>query len=187
MALASHALEPAQEAVCPGCRMALRGQLFRAWWAPAPTRAFGSERALEGDAVCFFHPRNRAALTCDICGRFLCTICDLPVGSRHLCPVCLSNGLGQQKLPEIVPRRVVWSRWSLWVGLLPLLLGLFFWPFMIVTGPSAVALALIGWKRPGSLVHGPQRWAAVTGIILGLVQLMVWFGFITMIAGARPK
>jgi len=95
-ALPPHALDAAKEELCPGCRVPLRGQLFPAWWTP-PSSPATSERALEGEAVCFFHPSNRAALPCDVCGRFLCTICDLPMGSRHLCPVCLSNGLGKEK------------------------------------------------------------------------------------------
>jgi hypothetical protein len=142
----------------------------------------GSEHAVEGDAVCFFHAKNRASLACDACGRFVCSICDLAIGSRHLCPVCLSRGLGRDKLPEIVPRRVLWSKTAFWIGLLPLLLGVFLWPFFIITGVTAVIVALIGWKRPGSLIRGRQRWAAVTGIVLGVAQLAVWIGVIALIA-----
>jgi len=116
-ALGPYGLDAAQEGVCPGCRAPLRGQVFRAWWTPAEAPVI-RDRAMEGEAVCFFHPVNRAVLACDSCGRFLCTICDLPVGARHLCPVCLSKGLGKEKLPEIVPRRFLWARAALVLGLL---------------------------------------------------------------------
>jgi len=131
--------------------------------------------------VCFFHPSNRAARPCDSCGRFLCSICDLPVGSRHLCPVCLSKGLGKEKLPELIPRRMLWSRTALWLGVLPLLLSIVIWPFLIVSGGAAVIIALAGWNRPGSLVRGRQRWAAVVGLLLGLLQLGIWTGVIFLI------
>jgi hypothetical protein len=181
--LGPYGLDPAQEAFCPGCRAALRGQVFPAWWTPT-TVAPVLQRAMDGEAVCFFHPANRAVLPCDACGRFVCTICDLHVGSRHLCPVCLSKGLSNEKLEEIVPRRFIWSRTAFWLGLLPLLFSIALWPIIFATGGTAVIIALIGWKRPGSLVRGRQRWAAILGILLGLLQVGVWCGFIFLIAFA---
>jgi hypothetical protein len=183
-ALGPYGLDAAQEVACPACHTTLRGQVFPAWRTPPPSGAPRFERALEGEAVCFFHPANRAALPCDSCGRFLCTICDLPVGSRHLCPVCLSKGLGKEKLPEIVPRRFLWSRTALLLGFIPILLSIVLWPVLLITGGSAVIVALAGWKRPGSLVRGPQRWAAICGIVLGVIQLAIWVGFIFLIAYA---
>jgi hypothetical protein len=180
-ALGPYGLDAAQEAVCPGCRAGLRGQVFRAWWTP-PKEEPRFDRALEGEAVCFFHPQNRALLACDACGRFVCSICDLPVGSRHLCPVCLSKGLGKEKLPEIVPRRFLWSRAALFFGVVPFLLAFMLWPVLFISGGTAVILALVGWKRPGSLVRGRSRWAAIVGLVLGLLQLGVWCGIIFLIA-----
>ena len=185
--LGPYGLDTAQEAVCPGCQAALRGQVFQAWWTPPATGAPSFQRAMDGEAVCFFHPANRAVLPCDVCGRFVCTICDLPVGSRHLCPVCLSKGLGKEKLQEIVPQRFLWSRTAFWLGLVPLLLSIALWPVLFITGGTAVIVALIGWKRPGSLVRGRQRWAAILGIVLGLIQVGVWFGFIFLIAFASRQ
>ncbi|MDR3401795.1 MAG: hypothetical protein P4L99_04775 [Chthoniobacter sp.] len=183
-ALGPYGLDAAQEAVCPGCRVGLRGQVFRAWSAPPSNGLSTFERAMEGEAVCFFHPANRAVLPCDACGRFLCSICDLPVGSRHLCPVCLSAGLGKEKLPEIIPRRFLWSRTALWLGLGPLILSMALWPVLLISGMGAIIIALVGWSRPGSIVRGRQRWAAVVGIVLGLAQLAVWVGVIFLISYA---
>ncbi len=182
-ALGSYGLDAVQEAACPGCHVHMRGQVFPAWSKPV-SNVPRFERAMEGEAVCFFHPANRAVLPCETCGRFLCTVCDLQVGSRHLCPVCLSKGLGKEKLQEIVPRRSLWRRAAFILGLVPLVLSIMLWPVLFVSGGTAVIVALIGWKRPGSLVRGPQRWAAVLGIVLGLLQLGVWFGFIFLIAFA---
>jgi len=143
------------------------------------------DRALEGEAACFFHPANRAVLPCDSCGRFLCTICDLPVGSRHLCPVCLSKGLGKEKLPEIVPRRFLWARSSLVLGLLPLIFMV--WPVWFISGGTAVILAIVSLRRPGSLVRGSQRWAAILGMLLGVIQVVAWVGVIFLISYASSR
>ena len=186
-ALPPHALDAMQEQMCPGCRMALRGRIFPAWSAPAPGASAVSERALEGEAVCFFHPANRAALPCDVCGRFICSLCDLPVGSRHLCPVCLGKGLGKEKLPEIIPRRFLWAGAAFWIGLLPIVFFFVLWPVTIICGPAAIVLALMGWKRPGSLVRGQQHGSAVLGILFGLVQLGVWISAIALFAAARSR
>ena len=179
-ALGPDGLDDAQEATCPSCHVGLRGQVFRAWWTPTSLGAPSFERAMDGEAVCFFHPANRAALPCDSCGRFLCTVCDMPVGSRHLCPVCLSKGLGKEKLPEIIPRRFLWSRTSLLLGVFPILLAIFLWPVLFVTGGTAMIVALVGWKRPGSLVFGRQRWGAIAGLVLGLIQVAGWVGIIML-------
>ena len=186
-ALDPEALAGPLEATCPGCRAGISGQLFPAWHQPQSVPVSVSERALDGEAVCFFHPENRAALSCDRCGRFLCAICDLPVGSRHLCPACLSSGLGSEKLPEVVPWRFLWSRSAFWLGLIPLCASVPFWPVLIVTGPAAIIVALLGWKRAGSIPRGQQRGMAWMGIVLGWVQLAVWFGFIALIVGARSR
>lgn len=182
-------LDPAEwghwrEASCPRCRTTLHGAIFPAWSRPDSQPAGTSDRAAEGEAVCFFHPANRAALTCDRCGRFLCAICDMPVGARHLCPSCLSSGIGQEKLPEIVPWRFLWAPCAFWLGVGPTILALFMWPMLVVTGATAILVALIGWKRPGSLPRGRQRGLAIAGLVFGLVQVALWFGLIALIVSA---
>lgn len=183
-ALGPYGLDATQEAACPACRVKLRGQLFRAWWMPpAAVSTVKSTPAMDGEAVCFFHPTNRAVLPCDSCGRFLCSVCDLPVGSRHLCPVCLSKGMGKEKLTEIIPRRFLWNRMAFAIGLLPLCgLFIFLWPVLFASGGVTVIAALIGWGRPGSLVRGKQRWAAIFAIIFGLLQIGICVGFFYFIS-----
>jgi hypothetical protein len=153
---------------CPACRSQLCAAFFPAFDQPPLTISTASgERALEGEAACFFHPEKRAALACDACGRFLCELCDLPLGARHVCPTCLASGAA----PELVTHRTCWSQTALIVGFLPLLIGWIVWPFVIVSGLVAIFLALWAWNKPGSLVNGPRRWAAVAGLIGGLLQI----------------
>jgi hypothetical protein len=185
--LLPQALDGAKDERCPQCAAELRGRLFPAWWVEENGAVTTSEPALPGEAVCFFHPSNRAALPCDLCGRFLCTICDLPIGARHLCPVCLSHGLGKEKLPEVIPRRFLWSWASFWLGVVPLLAVVVAWPVMFVTGALGILTALVGWNRPGSLVRGHQHWAAVVGVLLGLSQIVISVGVFYILFAARPR
>jgi hypothetical protein len=162
---------------CPACRSRLSATFFPALTAPpdAVTTASG-ERALEGEAVCFFHPEKRAELSCQRCGRFLCALCDVPFGGKHLCPSCLDS----TKLPELLGRRLVWGHLAMLVGILPLI-GLItcfpLWFMGMATGPAAIFIALWGWKKPPSIVHGYRRGFAILGIIGGVLQLAIVGGF----------
>jgi hypothetical protein len=182
--VAPDALTRENETACPQCRAVLSGGLFPAFWNPEPVAQSLADHAGDGEAVCFFHPENRAALSCDRCGRFICAVCDMPLGTRHLCPTCLSSGLGGEKLPELVVSRFVWSQTALLIGLLPLLVFPLVWPGLIVTGPAAIFCALFGWKRPGSLPRGRRHWLAVLGLVCGLLQLTIWFGFLFLLSNS---
>jgi hypothetical protein len=177
------ALDPASaaggaEVACAACRSRLTVRLFPAFTNPPDgvTAATG-EHAIEGEAACFFHPEKRAAISCDRCGRFLCALCDVPFGGKHLCPLCLDAS----KLPDLVNRRVVWGQVAGVVGLLPVLLVPLcfpFWFLVFITGPGAIILALWKWNAEGSLVYGRRRGMAIAGIIGGLLQLAAVAGFV---------
>ena len=184
------ALEPdvftaGRAAFCPHCRGELHGATFPALWKSHAEPAGHAQRADEGEAVCFFHPENRAALSCERCGRFICPVCEFSIGSRRICPSCLSSGLTGEKLPELIPWRFIWSDAALFFGILPLFLGLFVWPFIIISGAAAIFLALFGWKRPGSLPRGRRRWAAITAIVGGVLQIVIWFTIVILLYTSR--
>ena len=177
-ALAPYTLGTHLRSRCPRCGCELHGTVFPAFWKSPADLAVRAQTAGEGEAVCFFHPENRAALSCERCGRFICTVCDFTLGSRHICPSCLSSGLTGEKLPELIPWRFIWSDAALFVGVVPLLLGIFLWPFIVGSGAAAIFLALFGWKRPGSLPRGKRHWAAIVGMIGGLLQIAIWVGMV---------
>lgn len=180
------ALDPAaatagEEVTCVACRSGLTVRLFPAFTTPPEgvSTATG-EHAVEGEAACFFHPEKRAAIACERCGRFLCALCDVPFGGKHLCPLCLDAS----KLPELITQRVVWSHVAAIVGVAPLLLlPMCFplWFFGFVTGPAAIFLALWKWNAPGSLVYGRRRGMSIAGLVGGLLQLAGIIGFIWFI------
>lgn len=64
-----------------------------------------------------------------------------------------------------------WSMTALLLGILPLLVAIMIWPLLIFTGLIAIFVALWGWRKPGSLVRGPRRAAAIVGLFGGLLQV----------------
>jgi hypothetical protein len=158
---------PGQWVACPACRSQLSVTILPALANPPNlvTTSSGT-RAVEGEAVCFFHPEKTAAVACERCGRFLCALCDVPFGGKHLCPSCLDSS----KMPELVAHRFIWGHMAMLMGIVPLVLFCSIW-FWVVTGPAAIFVALWGWKRSPSLVHGPRTGLATIGIIGGLLQI----------------
>lgn len=170
------------DTACPQCRGILRAAVFPAFYRDAASAVPGlADRAGEGEAVCFFHAENRAERTCDRCGRFICHVCDMPVGARRICPSCLSGALETEKESELVAWRFLWSESALLFGIVPLFLGIMIWPFIVLTGITAIVLGIYARRKAGSVPRGPRRWMAVLGIIGGLLQILIWMGILGLI------
>jgi hypothetical protein len=146
---------------------------FAALAFPDEARIDRAEGAQIGEAVCFFHPEKKAAISCQQCGRFICTLCDLPMGSRHLCPSCVEGGMTSEKVPEMVNRRFIWGGAALSLGWLPILFGSFLFLGYFATGPGAIITGIYAFKKPGSVVRGRRPVAAVFGILGGVIQLLL--------------
>jgi len=104
--------------------------------------------AVESEASCFYHPQSRAAVPCEECGRFLCSLCDLEVEGRHICPVCFQAGVKTRKIATVETRRTMYDSIALALATLPALL---FWPALI-SAPAALWMVVRRWNAPGSLL-----------------------------------
>src|SRR5215204_468204 len=129
---------PSSEVECSACRSHLTVCLFPAFLSPPPgVSTETGAKAGEGEAVCFFHPEKRAECTCEKCGRFVCALCDMPLGGRHLCPKCLDSS----KVAELMPSKFVGGYFAMLCGLvpvifLPVFLGCFY--VLPITGGAAI-------------------------------------------------
>src|SRR4051812_30892927 len=133
-----------QAGKCPACQTDFE---FRAFPALRAARSKAVARtAITDDAVCFFHAENTADAVCDSCGRFLCTVCAIDFTGKKLCPSCIA--LSKNTDTQAIDSRVLYGGIALSLALFPILL----WPFTVVTAPLALTFAIIGWRRPGSLV-----------------------------------
>ncbi len=165
-----------QPAGCQSCGAPIDAHVFPALGRPLAGATRAESVAGEGEANCFYHAANRAAAVCDACGRFLCALCDIELGGRHVCPACLSAGPESGRVGDLVSSRPVWGQIALLTALLPIL----FYPFLVVTAPAAVFLGVYGWSKPGSLVRrGKTR--HVLAIVIGLAEIAAIIAFAVVI------
>jgi hypothetical protein len=165
---------PALALVCPGCQREAGITFFPAFAQPSVVTGAAPEKiVVEGEASCFYHADKRAVIPCGACGRFLCALCDVVVGERHLCPGCIESGRARGRFVEFETSRTLWDSAALTLAAGPLLVCFY---ISIITAPAAIAVALVGWKKPGSIIPR-SRWRYWLAILLGVVEIAGWVIF----------
>jgi hypothetical protein len=166
---------------CPGCNTRTFARVFPALLRSKPQTASGESVTDAGQAACFYHPRKIAHVPCDACGRFICALCEVTLHGQHLCPACVDSGRRKGTLTTLESRRVLWDSIALSVAVLPIA-TIFFWWASIVTAPASIVLAIVGWRKPGSLAPR-SRVRFVAAVVFSLLVLAGWgvlFYFITV-------
>ncbi len=157
---------------CPVCRSTFRMLGFPAAFRKLDVGAGSASVLAEGESSCFYHSQKKAVLSCDGCGRFLCSLCDVELSGQHLCPGCLETGRKKGKLKQLQNHRVRYDTISLSLAVLPVLFLVTVW-FTVFTAPAAIFVALRYWKVPSSLLpHSKIRF--VVAILLAGCQLAGW-------------
>jgi hypothetical protein len=149
------------------------GAPFQAWVFPALLRGVGEEAepapAAEQEASCFYHASKKAVTVCDGCGVFLCGLCDVSMGGRHLCPRCLEKGGSKGKIRDLQRERFLYDDLALSLSVLPMLI----FYFTLLTAPIALYVAIRYWKAPGSLIPRTKV-RFVLAIVLATAQVAGW-------------
>jgi hypothetical protein len=162
--------------MCPNCQASLDIRCFPALYRSQPKLKVAELPLGDNDACCYEHSARKAASLCSNCGRFLCTLCEVPLGNQIFCPDCLSG----QKVPanedSLDTQRTKYDSIALALATWPLLL----FYFTVITAPLSFVMAIYAWKRPTSIVrHSRWRIFAALGIssleILGMVALIIFF------------
>ncbi len=158
---------------CEKCKQPLRVDVF-----PAVLRQTGGDNTGQDllrsgiEASCFYHPRKKAVIPCDLCGRFLCALCSIDFNGRQMCPQCLETGKTKRKIKNLEDQRICYDTIAWLVAFVPLF---FFW-FTIFTAPIVLFIVIRFWKSPLSIVPRSRiRFVAALG--LALIQLTGWTFF----------
>lgn len=161
---------------CPSCNTSLLVDVFPALFRTPTSGQSGEALSEQNEAGCFYHPNKKAVVLCEMCGRFLCALCDLELDGRHLCPSCIEKGKKNRKLKSLENHRLLYDNIALALAVYPLLM---FW-LTILTAPLAIFVAVRYWKSPSSILPRTKI-RYILAIVLAIMQIAGWIwlmGFI---------
>lgn len=147
---------------CPSCTNRLQICLW-----PVVRQKTSAATALSDQATCFFHPDKAYQACCQLCGRFVCALCDLQLGAEHVCPTCFERGRddsgAEAGKAEWRYRDVLYDSIAVTVGW-----GwIIFWPTIVAAIPAVIFLHVKYRKAPRSYLiprSGWRFWSAYVGL-----------------------
>jgi hypothetical protein len=163
--------------VCPFCEKALQ---IRVW--PVAKQNVSVAPVLSNQSTCFFHPDKAFQACCQRCGRFVCGLCDLQLGTQHVCPICFERGRGDSSA-EVASAE--WRHRDVLYDSIAVTLGwawILFWPIFVAAVPAVIFLHVKYRKAPRAYLiprYGWRFWAAYAGLawlplVLGGTLLVSW-------------
>lgn len=156
---------------CPSCGVPLEVTVFPALLDEQLVGEAGRALHSDEDSACFHHPESQAVTVCESCGRFLCSLCEIDLNGRTLCPGCLESGTERGELTVLEKRRVLHDGVALALAVYPM----FIFYFTPVTAPIALFFCFRHWKTPGSLLPR-SRWRFLVAGCLAVLQILGWVG-----------
>lgn len=164
---------------CPSCRTPVKMDVFSAFYRGLQPGKEG-EILIDDQASCFYHPQKKAVLLCDHCGRFLCALCDVELGGRHLCPACLETGKKKGRIINLDRHRVLYDGVALRLALFPMIIV---W-LTIVTAPIAIYLSIRHWNSPTSVIKRTKV-RFILAIVISSLQILAWATGIVYLVSRR--
>ena len=166
--------EPSDEMAltCPRCLTPLQAFLFPAFYRPPETATAAAALLTSDEASCFYHPQKQAVRICDGCGRMICSLCAIDMGSEHLCPGCISAGRRKAKV-ALTKERVRYDNVALGLAVASVFMSF----FAVIMAPAAIFVAIRYWNSAGGL-NGPSRTKNVVAILVAVVALVFWVSII---------
>lgn len=169
-----------QEFACPSCASELDAFYFPALFRSREVGAAATTLVDQTETSCFYHPQKQAAQVCSGCGRLICSLCSIEMGSEHLCPSCISSGRRKGKITTLEHNRTCYDRIALSLAVL----GIVFYIVSIILAPITLYVAIRHWNSPGSVL-GVSRSRFVIAIVIASLQLLAWIAFFLFLVVKR--
>ncbi|MGA1844249.1 MAG: hypothetical protein ACMUIS_06770 [bacterium] len=167
------------DASCPHCGLVMTGRLYPRFFKTKDMQETAADVTAGSESSCYYHPEKLAVSLCSECGRFLCSLCELDIQNRIVCPTCLEK-LDQEKRVSTFTNEVTFRDA---IALNVAVVLTFFWPIYFVTAPFTLFYIWRHFKEPKQYIIPRKRWRFyLAGLIAG-AQLAVWailfIGFIS--------
>ena len=159
---------------CPRCRTHLQVSTFPALHRPEAEVSKGEALLVDDESSCFFHESKKASMACEGCGRFICQLCEIELGSKTICPTCLDNQASDSGEGTLKKRLVQYDSLALTVALASVL----FWFVSFLTPFIVFYLTFKHWNTKMSMM--PRgKWRFIVADIISLIIGFFWVAFIT--------
>ena len=153
--------------VCEFCRRSFEATVF------TPLARRGTE-AVEtivaagpaGANACANHARNAAVTSCQRCGLFICSLCDMNVGAGSFCPTCFDRVRAEGTLKPVATRYRDFAS----LARITAIFGLVFYFVWPIIGAGAIFLAVKGMRQRRE--QGRSRAGMVIIMILGVIEII---------------
>jgi len=121
----------------------------------------------DGANACANHLRNAATASCQRCGLFICTLCDMNIGTGSFCPSCFERVRAEGTLPAARRYRDYAT-----VARASVIAGLFF-SFMFLGLPFGAVGVYYGIKARAQRKSEGRSTSGVTFVaFLGLIEIL---------------
>lgn len=170
----------AGEVECGACGAGAEVRIFHALLKKVEPGAAPQALVLDDESSCFYHPKKKAEIPCEHCGRFLCALCDIEIHGNHLCAPCVEAGAATGQAEDVAAEYVQYDTIALSLALWPMLF--FFWPTLF-TAPATLFFVVRYWRRKLSVLPR-RRWRFVVAGVIALAQIAVWASIFMGISGS---
>lgn len=164
-----------QMTACPFCGAAFAAYVFPA--AAAAPQVDAPASAIDGESTCFYHDARPAEHVCAACGRLICGLCDIELGSRHMCLKCFEQSFTEQKDLRLMGSRIRYDSAALVAAIVGPLLLMSCFPISAVAAVAAIVLAVMHFKKTPHRTLGSNT-QAIAAIILASLELLGGAGFL---------
>ncbi len=158
-----------EHAFCAACRSPHSAYVFPALFSKTDQAAGAAAMVAEGEASCYYHPRKRAVVPCDQCGRFLCSLCQVEFLGQNWCPGCIEAHQQKGQLSNLDASRPLYDNMALVLAVLPAFL---IWP-TIITAPMSLYVSARYWRKPSSLLPRTKI-RFYLAVLVAVLQIAAW-------------
>jgi uncharacterized paraquat-inducible protein A len=159
--------------VCPYCSHTF---LATAFDPPQrkPRRVATVEAFPEGANACANHPGNAAVKSCQRCGLFICSLCEMNLGEGSLCPSCFDRVRAEGELQGAATRYTDYASMARLAAMAGLLFAIAF--LGIPIGGLTVYYARKGARQRRA--EGDPTWGMMILTIVGILEILSGFALI---------
>lgn len=129
----------------------------------------------EGANACATHPGNAAVTSCGRCGLFICSLCEMNVGSGAFCPACFDRVRAEGTLPDVTTHHRDYAS----LARLAIAGGIVIWFLAPLFG--GLSLYFTGKAFKQRREEGRSRFGVVVAGLIALVQVagsLLFFGIL---------